>query len=175
MLYIQYQYPLCWTCRCYHALPHFYLLHLCLLTQRSWQFFIIHVHSRSSHWFVLTPETLITPGVTPLQLMVRPQFQAELVSAWICCIHRSQPVQWECERVGFICSKVQVACSPLIKYVALQLLKSVTTIHMDCKRHIKLYLKNWGSNRNFTYKGSAAILSEVCADVAHSLETHKVK
>lgn len=115
------------------------------------------IHSRSSHWFVLTPETLIAPGVTPFQLMARPQFQAELVSAWLCSIHHSKPVQWECEHVGFICSKVQAAWSPLIKYVALQLLKSVT--HMDCNGDMKLCLRNWSSNQNFTCKGSAAFLS----------------
>lgn len=141
------------------SLPHFYWLHLCFLTQRSWQLFRTFVHSRSSHWFVLTPKTPILPGVTPSQLMARPQFQAELVSAWLCCIHHSKPVQWECEHVSFICSKAQAACSPLIKYVALQLLKSVTTIYMDCKGDMKLYLKNWRSNPNFTWKGSAAFLS----------------
>lgn len=108
---------------------------------------------------MLTPETLIAPGVTPFQLLARPQFQAELVSAWLCSIHHSKPVQWECECVGFICSKVQAACSPLIKYVALQLLKSVTTTHMDCNGDMKLCLRNWSSNQNFTYKGSAAFLS----------------
>lgn len=141
------------------SLPDFYWLHLCLLTQRSWQLFITHVHSRSSHCFLLTSETLITPGVTPFQLMARPQFQAELVSAWLCCIYHSNPVQWECERVGFIRSEEQAPCSPLIKYVALQLLKSVTTVHMDCKGDMKLYLKNWRSHQNCTYKGTAALLS----------------
>lgn len=52
---------------------YFYLLCLCLFTQRSWQFVITHVHNRSSHWFALRPETLITPRVTPFQLTPRPQ------------------------------------------------------------------------------------------------------
>lgn len=139
------------------SLPCFYWLQLCFLTQRSWQLFITLVKSRSSHWFVLTPETLITPGFAPFQLMARPQFQAELVSSWLCCIHHPKAVQWAC--LCFIRSKVQAACNPVIKYVALQLLKSVTTIHMDCKGDMKLYLKNWRSNQNFSYKGSAAFLS----------------
>ena len=62
---------------------YFYLLRLCLFTQRSWQFFITHVHSRSSHWFALTPETLITPGVTPFQLTPRSHFcRHDLYSAF---------------------------------------------------------------------------------------------
>lgn len=91
---------------------------------------------------MLTPETLITPGgySFPADGQTTVPGRAGFSLA---LLHPSlKPVQWECERVGFICSKVRAACTPLIKYVALQLLKSVTTIHMDCKGDMKLYLKN---------------------------------
>lgn len=103
------------------SLPHFYWLQLCILTQRSWQLFITLVHSRSSHWFVLTPETLITPGFTPFQLMARPQFQAELVSAWFCCFHHPKPVgMWVCwvymlKSAGSLQSTHQICGSPAAK------------------------------------------------------------
>lgn len=68
------------------VLPSTYLyeLSLCLFMQRSWHFFITHTHSRSSHWFALTLENLIVPGVTPFQLMPIPQFcRNNLYSAFV--------------------------------------------------------------------------------------------